>query len=486
MRARITAGFSGGTLPAPPSKSMAHRALLCAALATGVSHITGIAPSEDMRATMRAMACLGAEIAYDEATHTATVRGAMTDASQTAAPPQPTAPVFPPVQTEVDCGESGSTLRFVIPLFSLTNAPVTLVGHGRLPERPQGVYADLFAARGLAFAQTERGVFLHGALTAGEYAIDGSVSSQFISGLLFALPLLHGDSVLRITPPFESRSYVLLTLQVLADFGVRADWLDENTLCISGKQKYKAFDYTVEGDCSQAAFFAVLAACLPHSANAAVTLINLRADTQQGDRVIFDILQRCGARLVHSADGSVCVQPSREALHGVEIDLADCPDLGPVLMVLGLFCAGETVIRNAGRLRVKESDRIAAMEEEIRKIGGEIRSEGDTVFLRSKNTKEESKENKEDAREGCGNTAALPFAYDGNAGAETAQSCDLHPSACLTGHGDHRIVMAMAVAAAAAGFSAPCEIGGAQAIHKSYPAFFADLSALGGCVELLD
>ncbi|MEG2394429.1 MAG: 3-phosphoshikimate 1-carboxyvinyltransferase, partial [Ruthenibacterium sp.] len=387
------------------------------------------------------------------------------------------ASVLPPV----DCGESGSTLRFVIPLFALSGASVTLTGQGRLPERPQGVYADLFAARGLLFAQSGTGITLRGPLPAGEYAVDGSVSSQFISGLLFALPLLDGDSVIRIAPPFESRSYVDLTLRAMADFGVHAAWESEFTIRIKGNQKYSACHYTVEGDCSQAAFFAVLAACLPEHAAfsarisgggdalsacpGAVTLTNLRADTLQGDRVIFSVLQRCGARLSRGADGSVSVYPSRERLRAADIDLTDCPDLGPVLMVLGLFCTGETVLRGAGRLRLKECDRIAAMQCEVQKLGGKISVQkdadgGDTVRVRGAGTQ-------------------------GGAGAQDGASA-LHASFALEGHGDHRIVMALCVAALAAGFSADCTMSGAEAVSKSYPHFFDDLRALGAAIERIE
>ncbi|MEG2287300.1 MAG: 3-phosphoshikimate 1-carboxyvinyltransferase, partial [Ruthenibacterium sp.] len=242
MQIKIKAGFAGGTLAAPPSKSMAHRALLCAALANGQSRVAGICASDDMLATMRAMRALGARIVYDADTGSALVHGAGAQLCGGGAGAE--ASVLPPVTCgdgagaaasvlpPVDCGESGSTLRFVIPLFALSGASVTLTGKGRLPERPQGVYADLFAARGLLFAQSGTGITLRGPLPAGEYAVDGSVSSQFISGLLFALPLLDGDSVIRIAPPFESRSYVDLTLRAMADFGVHAAWESEFTIRI--------------------------------------------------------------------------------------------------------------------------------------------------------------------------------------------------------------------------------------------------------------
>ena len=492
MRVTLTPAAFGGTLAAPPSKSMAHRALICAALAQGESRVCGISSSEDMRATMRAMAALGAQLIPDTAqSGCVRVRGVAAQgevgSGQTVAPecvrgvaaahapatPQASvrpiytpnstaqAALFAPVTAPVDCGESGSTLRFLLPLFSLTGAPATLTGHGRLPQRPQTVYEALFAAHGCSFLQNGTGITVNGALPAGEYVIDGSVSSQFISGLLFALPLLQGDSVVRITPPFESRSYVDLTVRALADFGITVTWQGQNTICISGSQKYIPCHYTVEGDYSQAAFFAVAAAAgalrstsgfACAAATPTLTLTNLRADSLQGDRVIFDLLTRCGAPVARgvaaaaAAGGTDAVTIAAGApLCGVDIDLADCPDLGPILMVLGLFCKGETVIRNAGRLRIKESDRIAAMECEIRKLGGQIESVGDTVRVRKS---------------------------------------ALHACAALNSHGDHRIVMALCAAALAAGISVT--IDGAQAVNKSYPRFFEDLAALGAKVEKYD
>ncbi|MEG1176179.1 MAG: 3-phosphoshikimate 1-carboxyvinyltransferase [Ruthenibacterium sp.] len=554
MQIKIKAGFAGGTLAAPPSKSMAHRALLCAALANGQSRVAGICASDDMLATMRAMRALGARIVYDADTGSALVHGAGT---QLCGGDGVAASVLPPVTCgdgagaqlcgggagaqlcdgagaaasvlpPVDCGESGSTLRFVIPLFALSGASVTLTGQGRLPERPQGVYADLFAARGLLFAQSGTGITLRGPLPAGEYAVDGSVSSQFISGLLFALPLLDGDSVIRIAPPFESRSYVDLTLRAMADFGVHAAWENEFTIRIKGNQKYSACHYTVEGDCSQAAFFAVLAACLPeHAATTAgartagfspkghaafsarisggedalsacpgaVTLTNLRADTLQGDRVIFSVLQRCGARLSRGADGSVSVYPSRERLRAADIDLTDCPDLGPVLMVLGLFCTGETVLRGAGRLRLKECDRIAAMQCEVQKLGGKISVQkdadgGDTVRVRGAGTQDGAgAQGSAGAQDGAGAQGGAGTqdgaGTQGGAGTQDGASA-LHASFALEGHGDHRIVMALCVAALAAGFSADCTMSGAEAVSKSYPHFFDDLRALGAAIERIE
>ena len=403
-----------GVLAAPPSKSMAHRAVLCAALADGESRLTGLAHSQDIDATLAAAAALGAQVEAGEGW--ARIAGA--------APLQ--APAAP-----VDCCESGSTLRFLIPLAALTGRPVAFTGRGRLMQRPQSVYQELFASQGLRFEQEGDTLTVAGPLRPGCFSLAGDVSSQFISGLLFALPLLDGDSRLRLKPPVESRSYIEMTRAAQSRFGVASAWLDEYTLAVPGGQAYRPRDMAIEGDWSQAAFPAALGVLAGD-----VTVTGLEPGTLQGDAVILDILRRCGGR-AEAVPGGVRFQKS--ALHGTKIDLADCPDLGPILMALGLLCEGETVIANAGRLRLKESDRIAAMEQELRKLGGRIESDGGTV---------------------------------------TVRRSALHaPAGPLWGHNDHRVVMSLTVLAAAAGL--PVQIDGAEAVAKSWPGFFAAVRQLG-------
>ena len=403
-----------GVLAAPPSKSMAHRAVLCAALADGESRLTGLAHSQDIDATLAAAAALGAQVEAGESW--ARIAGA--------APLQ--APAAP-----VDCCESGSTLRFLIPLAALTGRPVAFTGRGRLMQRPQSVYQELFASQGLRFEQEGDTLTVAGPLRPGCFSLAGDVSSQFISGLLFALPLLDGDSRLCLKPPVESRSYIEMTRAAQSRFGVASAWLDEYTLAVPGGQAYRPRDMAIEGDWSQAAFPAALGVLAGD-----VTVTGLEPGTLQGDAVILDILRRCGGR-AEAVPGGVRFQKS--ALHGTKIDLADCPDLGPILMALGLLCEGETLITNAGRLRLKESDRIAAMEQELRKLGGRIESDGGTV---------------------------------------TVRRSALHaPAGPLWGHNDHRVVMSLTVLAAAAGL--PVQIDGAEAVAKSWPGFFAAVRQLG-------
>ncbi len=420
MKIKIKNGIKSGKIIAPPSKSMAHRALICAALSSGKSTIHGIIPSMDMHATMRALNLLGAKIEYDENAHKAEVCGVFSSGGLLAP------------NEQVNCGESGSTLRFMIPLFSIKGEKTEFCGGGKLLSRPQNVYEKLYSEKGLVFSHTEETIMTKGQLLPGEYHLNGDVSSQFITGLLFALPLLNGDSTIYIKPPFESKSYVDLTKKAMADFGVEFDFIYDLTIKIKGNQKYTSHDYTVEGDYSQIAFWAVLAAC----SNTQIKIDNIAKNTKQGDAEILNVLKNCGANIMQN-ENDLTVLPSENTLKAFNADIANCPDLGPILMVLALFCEGESIIDNAARLRVKESDRIEAMRCEIEKIGGNLSADENTVKIIGAKNK-------------------------------------LHSAKNLYGHNDHRIVMAMSVAAVCMGMKDDdfCEIDGAQAIEKSYPDFF--------------
>lgn len=420
MRARILPGRANGTVTAPPSKSVAHRALIAAALAQGQSRIIGAGNSKDIAATTAALQALGATITRQGST--LVVQGC--DPRSHAA-------------TTVDCEESGSTLRFLIPVFALGQQEAVFTGKGRLPQRPQQVYETMFAEKGLPFMQTEQGIRLQGPLAAGHYRLRGDVSSQFVTGLLLALPLCEGESLLEIAEPFESRSYVEMTLKLLRDFGIKAEWRGQNQLYLPGGQSYRPQEVAVEGDCSGAAFFGLLGAL-----SGPVRCEGLRSDTAQGDAVFFDFLRRFGAKVEAVAGG---FQVSPAPLTGGIIDLADCPDLGPAAMVLGCFAKGETRLQNAARLRLKESDRIAAMQAELRKFGFVVCASENEVVIQG------GRENLPDS---------VPF---------------------IDAHNDHRIAMSMAICAAASGLSA--EIEGAECVAKSYPEFFEDLRRAGIGVE---
>lgn len=421
MQVKISPSNCSGSVKIPPSKSMAHRSIICASLANGRSVIRNVAYSQDIQTTIEGMRKLGAKIEMKE--DYVIIEGIKD---------------FSSLQSqEIFCCESGSTLRFFIPIFSLCNKPITFTGQGRLMNRPQKVYEEVFHSQGLSFIQDNKGITIHESIKPGEFTIKGDVSSQFISGLLFSLPLLKEDSILHITPPFESKSYVALTLQMLETFGVHAYYKDEYTIYIPGNQSYHPCDYTIEGDYSQFAFFAVLA-----SIQKGLSITGVHHESFQGDKKILSILQDFGA-VVKEIDNGYYIE--HKTLHGCDIDLADCPDLGPILCVLAMYSPGNTKIYNAGRLRIKESDRIAAMEEELCKFGVDIHSTEDEIFIK------------------------------GN----TNYTC----TEKLNSHNDHRIVMALSVALACSTSSQI--INDAQAINKSYPTFFEDFQTIHGKVEEL-
>ena len=419
MRARITpAKIDSGNITIPPSKSLAHRAIICACLAPGRSVISNIDYSVDIRATIEGMRHLGASIKEDKDT-------LFIDGIET----------FQYDGDVVNCHESGSTLRFFLPLFSLTGKRATFSGSKRLIERPQNVYEMLFQEQGIDFVRTYPNIIIDGRLKPGELTLKGNVSSQFITGLLFALPLLEADSKIHIEPPFESRSYVDLTIQMLKRFQIIVEYEDAYTLAIKGNQQYQPTDVLVEGDYSQLVFWASLGV-LNHS----VETHGLALHSLQGDKKTIDIFQSMNAGIKVLDDG---YQFCPGTLNGTVIDLNDCPDLGPMLFALATQANGKTTFQNAGRLRIKESDRIEAMETELKKLGCSISSTFGTV------------------------TITGPVKLQGNV--------------TLHGHNDHRIVMALSILATIA--DEPITIDDAQAISKSYPGFFKDLASCGIFIE---
>jgi 3-phosphoshikimate 1-carboxyvinyltransferase len=419
MRARITpAKIDSGNITIPPSKSLAHRAIICACLAPGRSVISNIDYSVDIRATIEGMRHLGASIKEDKDT-------LFIDGIET----------FQYDGDVVNCHESGSTLRFFLPLFSLTGKRATFSGSKRLIERPQNVYEMLFQEQGIDFVRTYPNIIIDGRLKPGELTLKGNVSSQFITGLLFALPLLEADSKIHIEPPFESRSYVDLTIQMLKRFQIIVEYEDAYTLAIKGNHQYQPTDVLVEGDYSQLVFWASLGV-LNHS----VETHGLDLHSLQGDKKTIDIFQSMNAGIKVLDDG---YQFCPGTLNGTVIDLNDCPDLGPMLFALATQANGKTTFQNAGRLRIKESDRIEAMETELKKLGCSISSTFGTV------------------------TITGPVKLQGNV--------------TLHGHNDHRIVMALSILATIA--DEPITIDDAQAISKSYPGFFKDLASCGIFIE---
>lgn len=421
MKIKIYPSKCSGEIKIPSSKSMGHRAIICASLANGKSIISNLDYSDDILATIDGMKKLGANIQCEK--DRLIIEGIEN---------------FDSLRDKIiDCNESGSTLRFFIPIFSLTGDKISFTGRNRLLKRPQKIYEEIFKEQNLYYFQDEDKIEIKGKLKAKEYFIDGNISSQFISGLLFTLPLLEENSIININPPFESASYIDLTMEVLKEFGITINKVTPLRFEIQGGQKYIAKDYKVEGDFSQLAFFAVLGAL-----NNNLKCIGIKHDSKQGDKAIIDILKKSGVKIEEIEEGYLI---HKGKIKGCEIDLGDCPDLGPILNVLAMYGEGEFKIFNAGRLRLKESDRISAMEEELKKLGVEIETTEDEIKILGKEN------------------------YLGDVE--------------VFGHKDHRIVMSLAIAGTM--LDKPIIIDGAEAVEKSYPKFFQDLESLNIKIEYL-
>ena len=413
-----------GRVQIPPSKSAAHRALLCAALCGEGCTVSPIDASADMLATLSGIRAMGKTVAFADGAVRIEPGKAVREAV-------------------VDCGESGSTLRFLIPVFAALGITATFIGHGRLPERPIGVYTDLLPQHGVS-VETAGGLPLtvSGKLASGDFRLPGNVSSQFITGLLFALPLLGGDSTVTLTTGLESKGYIDLTIGVLRQFGIEISET-ETGWAVPGGQKYKAASCTVEGDWSQAAFFLSLAAV----GGGPVELHGLRMDSLQGDKACVELWRQFRLNIteyngVLTAENPNVNEPFR-GLEGIAVDAAQIPDMVPALAVTAAFAKGETVIYNAARLRIKESDRLSAMEEALRALGADITAKPDGLIIRGR-----------------------AHLTGGRA----------------QGVNDHRIVMALS----AAGCDCTVTVTDAESIRKSYPGFFRDLTAIGGAPDVID
>ena len=401
----------------PAGKSQSHRALITAALAAGTSVLANLPDNEDIRATLRCLEQFGAGFAFSG--EQVIVHG--TGGHLTAG------------DLHLDCGASGSTLRFMIALAGIRSGRTVFTGTGRLLSRPLAEYEELFVRQGLKFENDGTRLVVEGGLRGGLFAVSGERSSQFVSGLLMALPLLAEDSVLQVHGTLQSASYVDLTEQYLAMAGIRVRRQDQ-TWTIPGNRKYLAHDTVIGPDVSAAAPFAALAAMT----DTEVLISGLKADARHPDMRLFAILQDMGAEVSFGPDG--CAVRGR-TLHGVTVDLSDCPDLGPVLFVLAAAAEGTTRFTHAGRLRYKESDRLAVMAEELARCGIVMTVLDDEVIIASQQPRQ--------------------------------------PAAELECHDDHRIAMALSLMAAR--LNDPVVLAGTECIAKSYPDYFAVLEN-GGVV----
>lgn len=397
--------------------------MICAGLTHGTTTLDGFMDSDDLSATARCLTALGAHISRNGESMTVTGNAHRLEKL----------PVL-------DCGESGSTLRFFVPIALAIAGGGVFRMHGRLSQRPMEVYRDLFVPRGVKWrmgigCDGAAELQVRGRLEAGRYVLPGNVSSQFVSGLMFALPLLDGDSTLVVEPPVESVGYIRMTLEALAQSGISVS--EQTPFCwqIAGAQQYQAHNGHLNGDYSQAAVF-LCAAALGQD----VTVTHLAADTTQGDRRILQCLSALGAAVTEDAQG-VSVRGGH--LIGTTIDVADCPDIAPMLALVCQHAQGESRLTGCGRLRLKECDRLSATVDTLNLLGGYARAEGDDIVIH---------------------------------GVEK-----LRGGVTLPDYADHRMVMLGAIAASVA--QQPVTIRGVQALNKSWPGFMEVYRSLGGKAE---
>lgn len=420
-------GTLSGEIRIPSSKSVSHRLLIAAALAQGESAVRCVDPSNDIRATVQVLSALGASIRTEP-----NGDGSLDYYISGITPGHATS------TADADCGESGSTLRFLVPVAAALGTGARFTGHGRLPERPMAELIEALTAHGSSI-ETPDGytlpLTLGGRLKAGEYFLPGNISSQYFTGLLFALPLLKGDSVLRIAGKLESAAYIDLTIDALKTAGIHITRTSDSFI-IPGNQRYAPFDTQAEGDWSQAVFFLTAGAL-----GGNIRLTGLKRDSAQGDRMCVDILRRFGVQIDWQGDA---LYSHGGSLHGCEIDAAQIPDLVPALAACSCLCAGETHITGAHRLRLKESDRIESTCALIRALGGIAEPDPDGI------------------------TTRLSHLHGG-----TVRSFN-----------DHRILMSAAVLALRA--DGPVTVDQAECVNKSYPRFFEDYRTLGGIADVID
>lgn len=406
MNIQIHPHLLSGTVSIPSSKSMAHRMLICAALSKGISHITGISFSKDIEATISVMQALGADFHVHE--DTVTVAG-ITERPATAL---------------ADCCESGSTLRFLIPVAAALGVETTFTGQGRLPQRPITPYLRELTQKNIDFHDYRQTMpfTISGQLKSGRFALEGDISSQFVTGLLLALPLLEEDSEIIMTSPLESRPYAEMTIDCMQKFGICIQEIPDGWH-ISGGQQYHAQNLHVEGDFSQAAFFYVA-----NALGNQIKLENIPEQSVQGDRKILELI------------ADIC-SPENTQPETFLIDAKDIPDLVPILAVLATFAKKPTRIYNAQRLCIKESNRLETTADMLNTLGGNVNILPDGLQI-------------------------YPSVLHGGT---------------INSAGDHRIAMCAAIAASKS--TGPVIISGAECVEKSYPAFFADYQNLGGIIH---
>jgi 3-phosphoshikimate 1-carboxyvinyltransferase len=431
MKVKVSGILSGSIVP-PPSKSQAHRLLICAALGTEQQKNAGSTTlsspyriacttlNDDLIATKNSLNSLGAQITYSD--------GAF---------------LVHPIKVQkggtLNCGESGSTLRFLLSVAAVLGADATFIGEGKLPQRPNGALRNVLSQHGIMFEQhnpsTELPLTCKGALTGGKYALPGDISSQYLTGLLFALPLADEDSEIEITGTLTSASYIGMTLNALKRAGIVIN-CKGNKFYVPGRQQYTLPEnVAVEGDWSAAAFWVVAGVI----GKKPITICGMDKNSLQGDKAIIEHLRKMGA-FIEEGEDTIVAMPSQ--LFGAELDCMDTPDLVPILAVAAAAADGETLFTNVGRLRYKESDRLSAMQTTLAAFGiaSSIGEDTFTVYGGKPVVKED-----------------------------------------VESFSDHRIAMSAAILATIA--EGETSINGAECVAKSYPHFFNDYSLLGGNVK---
>lgn len=414
-----------GEVKIPPSKSMAHRAVICAALGDGVSKIENIDLSDDIIATINAMRALGALIKEEDGYLLITGINSKDIQSNR------------DFERVVDCNESGSTLRFLVPIALVYEGVTRFVGRGNLGKRPLNTYYEIFDNQGIEYSYKEGklDLLVKGLLKSGEFKVKGNISSQFITGLLFSLPLLDGDSKIIITTELESKGYLDLTLSALKDFGIEIINNDYKEFIIKGNQKYTSRNYRVEGDYSQGAFFLCADAL-----NSSINVLDLKKDSLQGDKEVVDILRSMGV-VLEIEENSISAKARRPK--ATVIDASQCPDIIPVVSLVASICKGKTEVKNAGRLRIKECDRLHAIAVELNKLGANITELEDSLIIEGVN--------------------------------------ELRGGVEVWSHKDHRIAMTLSIAATIC--KEPIILKDYECVSKSYPHFFDDYKMLGGAFD---
>ena len=404
MDIKITPTLLHGRISVPASKSISHRALICAALADGRSVLHNVLGCEDTEATTNALTALGAKIASDG--DSTVVDGIKTPAKE----------------ADIDCNESGSTLRFMIPIAAALGTRTTFRGKANLPNRPITPYLEEFPKHGVTFDTERMPYTINGKLTGGEFPVTGDISSQFITGYMLALPLTGEDSVIKLTSGLQSRPYAELTADVMNTFGCPVN-IGEDDFRITAGSSFKPREYTVEADMSQAAFFLVA-----NAIGGSTEPVNLNYASVQGDRAVIEITRDF----------------TQNGGKAFDVDAENIPDLVPILTVLACFADGTSHITGCARLRIKECDRLAAISTELNKLGANIEEEKESLTIHGVKT--------------------------------------LHGGDCAT-YCDHRIAMSLAIASQRC--TEPLIIRGAECVGKSYPGFFKDFSMLGGKYDVI-